>query len=584
MVSIPRNSILDQLPAHLRQYIIPQKYEDYTPINQAVWRYVMRKNVSFLTKVAHSSYLDGLRITGVSINDIPDMYGMNRILKDIGWAAAAVDGFIPPSAFMEFQAYNVLVIAVDIRTLEHVEYTPAPDIIHEAAGHAPIIANAEYAEYLRRLGEIGSKAIASKHDWEVYTAVRHLSQVKEQEVQDEEAVSKAQSRVDELQSKKVEPSEMSKIRNLQWWSVEYGLIGTLKDYKIYGAGLLSSIGESEWCLKDEVEKLPYTIETADVEFDITRPQPKLFVTPNFAHLSKVLEEFASTMALRSGGDRGLQMLIDSNSLGTIELSTGLQISGIFTAFKVTDSKLSVIKTKGPTALAYRGKELIGHSRQKYACGFVSPLGRLKGINIAIEDMSPRDLEAYGIYEGKDLLLEFEGDIIVSGKVLTGTRNLQGKIILITFSNCMLTYNDEVLFDSGEGVYHMAVGKDLVSAFAGPADNMSFDLVDHQLSPSIRNQVNDQKVLVKEDAYRKVRVLRAKVALDPDDVDFLHKTCLKYSSEWLLVLEIHELAKIFKDVRLGEHSLKILNEIKENNSRLAGLITSGLEMLALDLDI
>mgnify|MGYP000371157777 CR=1 FL=1 len=89
------------------------------------------------------------------------MEGMNRILKDIGWAAVSVDGFIPPNAFMEFQAYNVLVIASDIRTINHIEYTPAPDIIHEAAGHAPIITNPEYAEYLRRFGEIGSKAISS---------------------------------------------------------------------------------------------------------------------------------------------------------------------------------------------------------------------------------------------------------------------------------------------------------------------------------------------------------------------------------------------------------------------------------------
>jgi phenylalanine-4-hydroxylase len=64
------------------------------------------------------------------------MYGMNRILTEIGWAAVAVDGFNP--TFMEFQAYNVLVIASDIRQLEHIEYTPAPDIIHEGAGHAPL--------------------------------------------------------------------------------------------------------------------------------------------------------------------------------------------------------------------------------------------------------------------------------------------------------------------------------------------------------------------------------------------------------------------------------------------------------------
>lgn len=86
---------------------------------------------------------------------------MNRILKEIGWAA--VDGLILPNAFMEFQAYNVLVIACDIRQLEHIEYTPAPDIIHEGAGHAPIIANPEYAEHLETfcVGIASCKAISS---------------------------------------------------------------------------------------------------------------------------------------------------------------------------------------------------------------------------------------------------------------------------------------------------------------------------------------------------------------------------------------------------------------------------------------
>lgn len=140
---------------------------------------MMRKNVDFLKTVAHKSYLEGLKQTGVSIDSIPNMYGMNRILKDIGWAVVAVDGFIPPNSFMEFQAYNVLVIASDIRQLEHIEYTPAPDIIHEDAGHAPVIANPEDAEYLRRFGEIGCKAISSAKDYELYKAVRYLSIIKE---------------------------------------------------------------------------------------------------------------------------------------------------------------------------------------------------------------------------------------------------------------------------------------------------------------------------------------------------------------------------------------------------------------------
>jgi phenylalanine-4-hydroxylase len=70
-------------------------------------------------------------------------------------------------------------VASDIRQLEHIEYTPI--IIHEGAGHAPIIANPEYAEYLRRFGEIGCKAISSDTDYQMYEAIRLLSIVKEAE-------------------------------------------------------------------------------------------------------------------------------------------------------------------------------------------------------------------------------------------------------------------------------------------------------------------------------------------------------------------------------------------------------------------
>ena len=257
--SIESNPILNRLPKHLRQFIKPQNYEDYSAINQAVWRYVMRKNVDFLSKVAHKSYLEGLKQTGISIDSIPNMYGMNRILKDIGWAAVAVDGFIPPNAFMEFQAYNVLVIASDIRQLDHIEYTPAPDIIHEGAGHAPIIANPEYAEYLRRFGEIGCKAISSAKDYELYEAVRRLSIIKEAPNSNKKDIDTAEKKVEELQKNMGEPSEMALIRNLHWWTVEYGLIGTVDNPKIYGAGLLSSIGESAWCMTKAVEKLPSRI-------------------------------------------------------------------------------------------------------------------------------------------------------------------------------------------------------------------------------------------------------------------------------------------------------------------------------------
>ncbi|MDX1761617.1 MAG: aromatic amino acid hydroxylase, partial [Christiangramia sp.] len=565
--NIQSNEILERLPAHLQQYIKPQNYDDYSPINQAVWRYVMRKNVDYLTKVAHDSYLEGLKKTGISIDSIPNMYGMNRILEEIGWAAVAVDGFIPPAAFMEFQAYNVLVIASDIRQLEHIEYTPAPDIIHEGAGHAPIIANPEYAEYLRRFGEIGCKAISSSHDYEVYEAIRELSILKEAEDTPKEKIEEVEKRVDELQNADVKPSEMAQIRNLHWWTVEYGLIGTLEEPKIYGAGLLSSIGESKSCMTDAVKKLPYTIEAAKQEFDITKPQPQLYVTPDFAHLSLVLEEFANKMALRKGGLQGIQKLIDSKNLGTVEFSTGIQVSGNFSRVIEHEGKPIYIQTKGKTALSHREKELVGHGVSTHPEGFGSPIGSLKGINLAIEDMGPRDLRAYDIYEGEKISLEFEGGVKVEGGIITGTRNLQGKVILISFNNCTVTYNEEILFKPEWGRYDMAVGKEIISAFAGPADHESFDLITHTpSSTTIKSKKTPEREEL-ESLYEAVRNIRngenTKFSLNAA-FDIVKK---HHPKDWLLSVEIYELA-VENDQKLAEEVKTRLEEIKKERPEVS----------------
>lgn len=573
------NPLIDRLPAHLKQFIKPQNYEDYTPINQAVWRYVMRKNVDYLSKVAHDSYLEGLHKTGIDIDSIPSMYGMNRILKEIGWAAVAVDGFIPPNAFMEFQAYNVLVIACDIRQLEHIEYTPAPDIIHEGAGHAPIIANPEYAEYLRRFGEIGCKAISSSRDYELYEAIRLLSILKEAEDTSQEEIEKAEAKVDFLQNNMGELSEMSRIRNLHWWTVEYGLIGTIDNPKIYGAGLLSSIGESAWCMTDHVKKLPYDIKAADVSFDITKPQPQLFVTPDFAHLSMVLEEFANKMALRTGGLSGIRKLIASKALGTIELSTGLQVSGIFSNVIEQEGKPIYVQTTGKTALSYREKELVGHGTAYHAEGFGSPIGKLKGINLAIEDMSPRDLNAYAIYEGEQVTLEFEGDIKVSGEIITGTRNIQGKILLIKFKNCIVTHGDTVLFQPEWGIYDMAVGKEVISAFSGPADVTSFDMINHVPSSQTIKQKKSPEREELERLYKNVRNIRENRVAEITLKEAFAAVSSAHPNDWLLSLEILELA--YKNHRHDfiEKVQNHLEKVKTNRPEIAHLITNGLELIS-----
>src|SRR4051812_47721616 len=366
------NKAVASLPKHLLQFAVDQRYEDYTPVDHAVWRFIMRQNTFFLKEYAHKVYFQGLLETGISFERIPRIQEMNDILGQIGWGAVAVDGFIPPAAFMEFQAYKVLVIACDMRQIHHIEYTPAPDIVHEAAGHAPIIVDREYSNYLQRFGEVGAKAMQSRKDFELYEAIRHLSILKELPNSDPKEIEEATKLVEFRQQNLGEPSEMALLSRLHWWTVEYGLIGTLEKPKIYGAGLLSSIGESVSCLEPNVKKNTYSLDAAETPFDITTKQPQLFVCRDFKHLTHVLEEFASRMAFMVGGIEGINKAIECKNVTTCEYSSGLQVSGVFSEV-LTDANGQPIylRSTGPTALAYENKELPGHGRDYHKDGFGS---------------------------------------------------------------------------------------------------------------------------------------------------------------------------------------------------------------------
>ena len=575
--AIEFNEVTSKLPKSLHTFIVKQPYSEYTRQNQAVWRYVMRLNIDYLKDVAHKSYLKGLDLTGILIDEIPMMEGMNRILKDIGWAAVAVDGFIPPNAFMEFQAHNVLVISSEIRTIDHIGYTPAPDIIHEAAGHAPIIANPEYSEYLRRFGELGSKAISSPEDDKIYHAIRELSILKENPNSSQKDILLATKKVEDIQNNMTELSEMAKIRNLHWWSVEYGLIGDINNPKIYGAGLLSSIDESKECLSPKIKKIPYTIDAADTNFDITATQPHLFVTPSFSHLSYVLEKFANKMSVRIGGLSSVNKLINSKKLGTIQLSTGIQISSVFDRVISHDNNPIYIQSSHKTSLSDQNKELIGHGINYHKDGFGSPIGKLEGINIAIEDMSPTDLEAYGIVEGKFVELRFEGGVCVKGKIITGKRDIQGKIQLISFSNCTVNYNSEILFNPDWGIYDMAVGKNVVSVFAGPADDNSFENTRKKPKTTSVPINYSKEELELHSFYGEVRSIRDSKVCDILKIEPIYNNIkLNFPNEWLILLEIYEIL-FHQTSDLKDKVLVSLLELQKNE-KYSNLITNGLRLI------
>lgn len=575
------NEIVANLPNYLKQFIVDQNYQAYTPVDHAVWRYVLRQNHEFLREYAHLIYFEGLEKTGLEIERVPSIQEMNKILGKIGWAAVSVNGFIPPAAFMGFQAHRVLVIASDMRQIQHIEYTPSPDIIHEAAGHAPVIADSEYAEYLRMFGEVGAKAMSSKKDFELYEAIRKLSILKETPGTDQREIDEAEKDVHYKQDHLGKPSEMAQLSRLHWWTVEYGLIGDLKNHKIYGAGLLSSIGESFRCMSPKVKKIPYTRDAINYPFDITTEQPHLFVTPDFKHLIDVLTEFAATMAYRTGGLNGIRKAIECENVSTCQYSSGLQVSGTFDEVIIDDENEPVyLTTTGPSQLSVDGHQLDGQGKDYHHDGFGSPVGRLKDAAKPLEVMSDTELREFGIEPGKPVTLEFESGVVVEGRLGRYDRK-NGKIILMTFLDCKVTYGDQSLFRpswGGWGTYDMAVGERIVSVFSGAADKDAYE-EPSMVSRTRTIKINyDQKTRRLHRLYQTVRDCREKRNTDDLLLSVWKEIRADYPDEWLLPVEMVEvLVKSKQHEELRKEITGYLEEKAKKHPELTKLITDGLRL-------
>lgn len=575
------NAQVAKLPKHLRQFIVEQHYEKYTPIDQAVWRYVMRQNYSYLKNVAYYPYIKGLNRAGLSIEHIPDLQTMNDNLGKIGWGAVTVDGFIPPAAFMEYQAYRVLVIAADIRQLNHIEYTPAPDIIHESAGHAPIIADTDYNNYLSYFGSIGAKAMFSSKDFELYEAIRKLSILKEAVDADEQEIALAEKNLKHIADHMGEPSEMALLGRLHWWTVEYGLIGTLEDPKIYGAGLLSSIGESATCMDPKIKKIWYNMDTINYQYDITQQQPQLFVTPTFQNLIDVLEQFANTMAFRRGGSESILKAIECKNPSTAVYSSGLQVTGIFTDLGLNHAdELTFIKTTGPSALAYHNIQLAGHGKAYHADGFSSPVGRLKNSSKPLEDYQQHELAEIGITEGRIALLEFESGITVNGKVKSITIEDE-KVILISFVDCTVTEaNGNTLFKPDWGTYDMAVGEKIISVFNGAADKDAYEEI-ALVSKQHTHRINyDEATQQLHNMYQQVRKVRSTQTEYETLKPIFENLKASFRNDWLLALEILEIVYHTQFDAELEKEIRIYLEVKAATTpEYTKLINDGLHVIA-----
>jgi phenylalanine-4-hydroxylase len=516
----PTEKTLARLPAHLRRYVVGQEYESYTPRDQAVWRHILRRLRNHLTDKAHPVYLQGLEATGIGTERIPSLDEMNEKLSQLGWAAVGVRGFIPPAVFTELQALGVLAIAADIRTHEHIQYTPAPDIVHESAGHAPIIANARYAEYLKRCGLVGFKAIASVEDQAIFEAIRNLSVVKEDPAATKEEVEHAQARLDAAVRSRRYVSESTRASRLYWWTAEYGLVGSLEQPRLYGAGLLSSIGEAEHCLTPAVKKVPLSSVCADTEYDITRMQPQLFVARDFEHLFEVLKQFESTLAWKRGGDYGLREAERARSVNHLVLSDGREVTGkvvgLIEGTRPVAEGLStaLVRVEGPVLLSRAGKALgrpwTGAALVAFGAGTLPERG-----NFELELASGLRLSGFAVGEGEVLNL----------RASLGGHELEMP-----------------------SVAKLYLGEGLPSVAGGPADPGAWDRWFGELNAfaegdgEARARARKAEALSQELArlYREARTLRESRDVRPERVEQLSKAASAFAGEWLLLAEVTEL--------------------------------------------
>ena len=482
------------IPKHLKVFIVDQDYDNYTYVDQACWKFIMKISIDFFKKNADEIYLKGLQKTGITINKIPRIQSINSKLSKFGWNAVCVRGFIPPQAFMEFQSLKILPIAADMRNHKNLTYTPSPDIVHEASGHAPIIANKDYSNYLINYGEIAAKAILSSEDINLYHAIRNLSDIKENINSTYYRISKANKKLKDAYNNISYVSESSLLSRMNWWTVEYGLVGSVKNPKIYGAGLLSSVAESENCLNKNIKKIPFSLKCTNYTYDITEQQPQLFVTPNYKFLTKELKKLSKEMAYKRGGIDGLNTAIKAKTVCTIEIDNLIQISGIVSNYINSNKNINFIKLIGPSQISINNKQIGLHGPKYHFHGYSSPLGNLSKYKKPIHKLNKNEVNEAKIKEGNIIFLMFENEIVLNGYI-KNILKMNSRIILITFTKCTLKYKKQILFEPSWGNYDLICGAKINSVYGGPADSNNY-----------YEQIGNEKYNLKKNQQQKYKTL------------------------------------------------------------------------------
>lgn len=196
-----------------------QIYSNYTSQDFEVWKTLFNRQLNLLKPIVSEEYLKALELINFNPDKIPDFIEVNEILKNkTSWGLVVVPNISEQKDFFTFLSRKKFTTTCWLRTMEQLDYLEEPDMFHDVFGHVPLLTNAAYVGFFKGISDIALKYINN--------------------------------------SKAIEL-----LGRLYWFTIEFGLINENNQLKIYGAGIISSKGETENCLSNLVKQLPFDIET-----------------------------------------------------------------------------------------------------------------------------------------------------------------------------------------------------------------------------------------------------------------------------------------------------------------------------------
>ncbi len=561
------NTSFQTLPSHLEDLVIQKSYTEYSARDHSVWRYWMKRNIHILKNSLPDAYLDYLDQTGIGIEYIPSLYGLNQKLRNFGWRAVFVFGYIPLRVQLQFLAYRVIAISAEMPQWHDLEKQENFALMHQIAGRIPFIVHVDYANFLVQIGNLASVVFVNKHDLEIEEAECKVESLKSRQFVNKSIFRQAKENLVDLLNKN-EYSEWEKLKNIYYRAIEFAVIHEKGKWKAIGASLLTGANQTVELLKQAtvVEMLPNFTANGWAN-------KKLFGVSEISDFLIELVAFERTTASYRGGLFGLQEAIKLNDTATCVFSSGIQISGIFKNCIIEDNQIEYLNIVGAASLSFNYTELIGYSRRYYMKGIASPIGKLKNVQKALEDHNEAELLQY--QENGHYSFEFESGIKVEGE-LKKTITKDGKLILIRLYQASVLHGLKRLLDEKESVFDLIVGEKIESVFYGTADNDAYARkycsVDTRLNVVATKQAKKVHFL-----YHQVRFLRKKKSSDLSLDEIWDIFIQETENEWLLALEILDYALSIGNDTIATKTKKYLQKILKAESTLTDKIEIGMKL-------